>query len=685
MQENDVMCDCHVIDKHFDTTQLAYKAHSILLAANSTYFYDLLAPVSVTEAKTVQIYELTFDAIACGINFIYGRYPSSAEEREMLKKCAEHLGIGAALDYLSSLESAPATVIVKEEHDVSEHVESEDVEDSNDKDTRAVVRVPRTKPKPKKITRNNSSAVVSKELDNHKITKTLTVNLGPRHSMANKTTAPTPTPEDLVVEYDDLETAAIEDSGDLVEMHDIEYEAVKEEKEGDDELITTLTQVDSEGEEMTYILANMDAEEDETMQTHLEPAELDNDENQMYERPSSISLQNVPCPVCLKTQRTLGMLKTHISRVHLRKQNVLQCPLCGLEKEQGDHQRKKMTYHIAQHYQDDPTTADKIMMKYEAGFYKGVEPADNTQCQMCGRKFKTPLNLKVHKKICKQNEANITVCRVCSQDLLTSSALVEHMHTAHMKKKFFICTLCGKLFCNENAITGHFKDAHQIESTYPHLKLVKAVVTPLNIDTYLNMLQDPRLDESRTLFQNVYPCMYCSSIFMTLDELAKDMISHVVATETVVRPLQLNQYECHFCGNMSRSNKSNTHHVLELHADDLEDAIFQCEVCHLKFLKKEHLRSHELTHSDTMKYVCDICGKRFRFVQGVRTHMQIMHTKKDILQCEVCDFSTNRKSVMESHELRHKDYKAFHCDLCENSYHTRLAFARHRELKHKTH
>ena len=678
MQENGLLCDCNIMAKDFESTQITYTAHSALLAAQSEFFYDFLVKQKIEVVKHVQIYALSYKCIEIGLNFIYGKYPKNDEELVLLKHCADHLKISSASDYVlyhqgfgnTSASSSPA------------HITK--AGDNQDDDYYCIFMDENTETdESKKVAVTPEEEVVSEielEMD---CVSTDEVEKEDYDSAADVEPTEVHCADPIVLKYeDDGEYPTLTDTvkknpenvqvtqGHNAESKNVQAEEMYEDSfELDNMLLMTKTCIKRE-QPVEYVLEGAD---DEQFMDYI------------IENNGNIEGDQFPCPVCVMMCPSLDKLRVHISRHHLCKQPILKCPLCGLEEiaqDKVEYQRRKMSFHIVSHYEVDPTTSDKIIQKAKAGLLK-VAPAahDKPVCELCHHVLKTKENLKQHRKICSNNVANMLRCKVCMLTLSSLHSLIHHMKE-HLKRRFYICSICGKSSLNENKMCTHFKVDHSLDATYAHLKYIQAVITPLNINEYIQIIADA--ESAVSLIKDVFPCLCCKSVFTTSEELVQNIADHIIATEAEVRPLQIYLYECHLCGEMSRSNKANTTHILDVHEGGENQTVYTCEHCPTKFLKKEYLRSHMLTHSNILKYVCEVCGKSFRFVQGIKRHRKLMHDPESMtLYCDFCDFSTTKKNIMMSHENRHKEYKPYQCDLCEKSYHGRQDLARHQVLKHK--
>ena len=63
---------------------------------------------------------------------------------------------------------------------------------------------------------------------------------------------------------------------------------------------------------------------------------------------------------------------------------------------------------------------------------------------------------------------------------------------------------------------------------------------------------------------------------------------------------------------------------------------YKCDVCEKTYLTATHLKSHkQAVHSESKKFVCVICNKRFPYENSLKMHM-MLHTGDRPFLCNQC-------------------------------------------------
>nr|XP_012225233.1 PREDICTED: zinc finger protein 502-like [Linepithema humile] len=121
------------------------------------------------------------------------------------------------------------------------------------------------------------------------------------------------------------------------------------------------------------------------------------------------------------------------------------------------------------------------------------------------------------------------------------------------------------------------------------------------------------------------------------------------------------------CRTSCYTEQSLTEHR-KIHSDDY---FFKCDICHIKYKRKETLQRHQIrAHSDiAVQFVCDSCGQSFKLKVDLLNHIKRKHSTS-IYICRYCGKSV---TDLRNHEWKHKERAEtgslkFSCQFCANKF-----------------
>ncbi|XP_069945357.1 zinc finger protein 397-like [Cherax quadricarinatus] len=145
--------------------------------------------------------------------------------------------------------------------------------------------------------------------------------------------------------------------------------------------------------------------------------------------------KKVPCPEC-KTLIVPHSLKRHINDCHTREISY-PCPDCPA------------VYHDASN-----------LLSHRKRNHLGQE-ARRHLCEVCGKKFITPSDLRTHVTGVHHNVKKF-VCEFCGLSFKISSVLMYHRRL-HTGERPHVCHVCGRTFMKPNGLAKHVRRVHRVE------------------------------------------------------------------------------------------------------------------------------------------------------------------------------------------------------------------------------
>lgn len=282
------------------------------------------------------------------------------------------------------------------------------------------------------------------------------------------------------------------------------------------------------------------------------------------------------------------------------------------------------------------------------------EPSNQFPCtrKYCRNRFKSQNELDVHASTHKRSTAQTTnlLCHICSKSLLTAGQLQSHLKT-HQEKSF-CCDLCGSKFKTRQEIKVHVlrhKGLWQystVQRLYPmktRVKKERVIKIPDELKPYRCEYEgcQRRFKVHSQLIDHVnvhlgikpFKCDYCSETFRAKNAL------------TTHQKIHTDPYKhwCHVC-----QRTFATKNALQDHNDSHHDLLpYCCSYCQQTFRFKKQLIAHIETHE---RITCEICSKSVlaqRFEKHKLKHQTTIAGDKPFK----CDFPDCTTSFMWGNRL----------------------------------
>ncbi|XP_017066563.1 zinc finger protein 62 homolog [Drosophila eugracilis] len=353
------------------------------------------------------------------------------------------------------------------------------------------------------------------------------------------------------------------------------------------------------------------------------------------------------CKHCSLKCPTFESLLCHILKTHKTQRDIYHCPIEGCDKELKGRQFLAM-HLVLLHapvaeipiYGSCPEckiTFSNILQynKHSCAHVIKKKRGIRSFCEMCSLEFPSWKRFNFHNQFHLEKHRP-RVCFVCEFATTNIDELFQHLNYSHEPVGTLFCDLCDRTFRDQAVFIEHNKSHANVSST-----------TYSCGECMANFESRGRLNgHMRAMHGSVISCELCSREFASEATYNIHMKKHLIIERDV--------HVCNNCGLLSDSHETLLTHVnsaktkcfgTKIYTELLRDA-YVCEFCSSYFKEKDNLQAHRNSgvHKDGL-YRCQPCNKDFPHMKLYRHHMRnyqqiradSTHRKLEICVYYMCD------------------------------------------------
>jgi len=189
-------------------------------------------------------------------------------------------------------------------------------------------------------------------------------------------------------------------------------------------------------------------------------------------------------------------------------------------------------------------------------------------------------------------------------------------------------------------------------------------VSDFNMETYEIVQHNPQKEpvETKDTVESI------ESNEDTQEDISRE---HVTDEEDEISEVPA-MYKCNICKKPYKKPKAYKRHMEEVHntvADDLPQ--LECNQCKLCFPTVAQLHAHHRTHvraKPKTDNCCPHCEKRFTTSGTLKRHIEGIHNQIKPYVCDLCGKSFNYITGLKDHKLVHTDECPFECPVCKRGF-----------------
>ncbi|KAJ1522825.1 hypothetical protein ONE63_001977 [Megalurothrips usitatus] len=367
------------------------------------------------------------------------------------------------------------------------------------------------------------------------------------------------------------------------------------------------------------------------------------------------------------------------SETFIESQNVTRSALSKADISLARGGKNTTTAKVSSYLKTEPKTEEKTRsagpfeccgktFKYRSQYEIHVgrlNHLNNVKCSDCHAHFSNLKELRQHKIDAHPIKKRSYICQICGALFQDPYSLSLHRQDIHHKGKCFMCTVCGVFRANhKRSLRRHMLIWHAegTSMTYVPRENFKPIECCGRMFYYSCNLERHR---ASLRHQNKFVCQQCEEMFDSKEALKQHKsVDHFYVD---------GKFRCMLCNNKFATNGILTKHLNTVHGSG---TVFECNKCSYECRDKWYLERHYKSRhlkSTPREFGCDKCGRKFKRKDHLDAHIKNIHSTGRHY-CTTCAWSCKDAEALEKHKVTHNP-----CQICGMTF--KLTQKRERHMK----
>ncbi|CAL8143225.1 unnamed protein product [Orchesella dallaii] len=409
------------------------------------------------------------------------------------------------------------------------------------------------------------------------------------------------------------------------------------------------------------------------------------------------------CPVC-RLEVPRNEIRLHLSTHTRSLSKPWLCTICGVE---CSNQASLYAHHSSMHKSCVPckrcgANIPKFkMIMHMRSCSKQNGGSGSFSCKKCDQTFRSSVHLMEHRS---SVHGHVWKCKLCGNKFSVRSKMIQHMQT-HSKKKAYKCKICDKAYGRSDVLRLHVKRFHRNEGPPSVLKSASLETgdDPQN-DSMKDTTQTgnskaksdavpPQTDISlvEPVKEDRFICKPCETAFRYFNDLEEHMLQIHADIESSSCKICTRKFQdsyclrlhmkfhsetkpltCFICSKNYKDRNTFFYHIKDIHKLNSKVIIAKYPDVFSVYVSdpdrpfvKKTMRTAPRRPMARGEFPCEICGKIFPYLGGVKRHIKVVHEQVRDFMCSYCGKGFAKKSYFILHEKLHTTTDApYKCHLC---------------------